>query len=96
MGEKESRLCDAYFLFLLHIILVVVVLLTMVSIAVHFMLLLQLLLLILVGPMVLLYHCTHYAMHGGRSSDGIGCGAFFIVVTVVASGAGWDPGAALS
>lgn len=35
-------------------------------------------------------------MHGGRSSDGIGCGAFFIVATVVASGAGWDPGAALS
>lgn len=35
-------------------------------------------------------------MHGGRSSDGIGCGAFFVVATVVASGAGWDPGTALS
>lgn len=47
------------------------------------------------GPLVLLYHNTHYPFRGSHSGNGSYCGAF----SVVSAGAGhtsWDMGAALS
>ena len=82
--------------FKLHIILFVVVFLAVAPLVVHFVYLLILLLLILVGFMVLLYHCTHYAFHGGHSDHSNNCGAFSVYVTVAASHAYWTDSAALS
>ena len=45
--------------------------------------------------MVLLYHCTHYALRGGASNRGARCGAFSVAASNAASYANWDLGAAL-
>ena len=75
-----------------------VVILTLASIVELSVFFLIILLLLYDGSLALLYHlrCTHYALRGGLSSNGIYCGTFFIFVYVSTGAADWTIGAALS
>jgi len=83
-------------LLLVHIMLFVVAILEIMITAVHFIFMLTVMLLILIWALALLYKYTHYPLHGGSSTVGIICGAFYVVSGNAASRPGWDIGAALS
>lgn len=76
--------------------LLVVVFLMMVQLVELSLFLLFLLFLMQVGTLVLLYHHTHYTIHGGTSGNGDNCGAFSIYTYFAASHGVWAIGAALS
>lgn len=99
MGEKESRSCDAYFLFfLLHIMLNVAVFLEIKFSVVLLMFLLLIFILMLSGVLALLYHlhCTHYTLRGGTSNSDTFCGALCISTLINVGVTYWNVGAALS
>ena len=75
--------------------LLVVVFLVMITLVESLVLLPILVTLIDTGTLALLYHCTHYALRGGRSSNSVGCGAFSTVADYTAGYANWSYGAAL-
>lgn len=60
------------------------------------MFLLTILLVLQAGPLVLLYHCTHYACRSGHSANGTICGVFFVSPGLSATDQTWHVGAALS
>ena len=50
----------------------------------------------MVGILVLLYHHTHYTLHGAVSSVGAYCGVFSVRVSSAVSDTSWAFGTALS
>lgn len=50
---------------------------------------------LLLGMLVLLYHCIHYAIRGGTSGNGDNCGVFSIYTYFAASHGVWAIGTAL-
>ena len=97
MGEKESRSCDAYFLFfIIHIIFVMVVILIVVLLVGPFLLIQDIHFLIPAGQLVLLYQCTHYSCSGGASGNSIFCGSYLCDLNDTDYHTRWHIGAALS
>ena len=65
------------------------------SIVVYSLFLLTMMILMLVGILVLLYCASYYVFRGGPSTDGVDCGAFFILARRDAFTAYWHFGVAL-